>query len=108
MRSRRGGKRVRAQSMVEFAVVLPAFLILLFALIDFGRLVFTYVSISNGAREMARTAAISQSWNNGATAANTGSIAAFTNYTIIAAGQNGATDKVTILTVSPSCAHMQD
>ena len=72
---------MRAQSMVEFAVVLPAFLLLLFALIDFGRLVFTYVSLSNGAREMARTAAISQSWNNGAAAASNASIAAFNNST---------------------------
>ena len=100
--------RSRAQSLIEFALVVPLFLLLMFGLVDFARLVFTYVSLSNGAREMARTAAISQSWNNGATAANNGSIAAFTNYTIIAAGQNGATDKVTILTGSPSCAHMQD
>ena len=108
MTTQRRGSRGRAQSLVEFAVVVPAFLILLFALIDFGRLVFTYVSVSNGAREMARTAAISQSWNNGATAASNASIAAFTNYTIIAAGQDGATDKVTVLTGSPNCAHIQD
>ena len=48
--------RGRAQSLVEFAVVVPLFLLLLFALIDFSRLLFTYVSLSNGAREMARVA----------------------------------------------------
>ena len=50
--------------------MVPLFLLLLFGLLDFARLVFTYVSLSNGAREMARTAAISQTWNNGATAAS--------------------------------------
>jgi Flp pilus assembly protein TadG len=100
--------RSRAQSVLEFALVVPLFMLLLFALIDFARLAFTYVSLSNGAREMARTAAISQTWNNGATAASNASITAFNNYTIVAAPQNGATDKVTILTGSQSCAHSLD
>jgi Flp pilus assembly protein TadG len=40
--------------MVEFALVLPIFAILLFGIIDFGRYVFTANSLNNGAREAAR------------------------------------------------------
>ncbi len=94
--------RGRAQSLVEFAVVVPLFLLLLFALIDFSRLLFTYVSMSNGAREMARVASVSNGWSSNA------AITAFNNTTIVAGGQNGATDKVTILVGNGSCANTRD
>jgi Flp pilus assembly protein TadG len=87
---------------VEFALVLPLFLVLLFGLIDFSRLVFTYVSLSNGAREMARSAAISTNWSSD------NAVTAFNNYVIVAGGQNGATDQVTILTGSAACARTED
>jgi Flp pilus assembly protein TadG len=101
-------RRTGAQSLVEFAVVVPLFLLLLFGLIDFARLAFTYVSLSNGARELARTAAISQAWNTSPTAASNAAIAAFNNYTIVAGTQNGATDKVTMVVGDATCAHAQD
>lgn len=42
--------------MVEFALTFPMFMVLLLAIFDFTRMQFTYVSLINGAREMARTA----------------------------------------------------
>jgi Flp pilus assembly protein TadG len=47
-------RSARGQALVEFALVLPIFAILLFGIIDFGRYVFTANSLNNGAREAAR------------------------------------------------------
>lgn len=50
----------RGQSLVEFALVLPILLILLLGLLDFGRAVSAYNSVSNGARSGARVAIVDQ------------------------------------------------
>jgi Flp pilus assembly protein TadG len=42
------------QALVEFALVLPIFLLLLFGLIDVGRLVYTWNALNQAAREGAR------------------------------------------------------
>ena len=55
-RSRRASSR--AQAVVEFAIILPVFLFLLLMAIDFGRLFFTYVQVSNAAREAANYGAV--------------------------------------------------
>ncbi len=44
----------RAQGMVEFALVLPILLLLVFGIIEFGRLLFMFVSVSSASREGAR------------------------------------------------------
>jgi PKD repeat protein len=49
--------RRRGQALVEFALVLPAFLLLLVIAVDFGRLFFSYIEINNAAREGASYAA---------------------------------------------------
>jgi Flp pilus assembly protein TadG len=98
----------RAQSLVEFAVVVPVFLLLLFGLIDFARLVFTYVSLTDGARELARTASISQAWNTSPTSANAAAIAAFNNYTVVLGSENSATDSISFTVANANCAHAQD
>lgn len=54
MRIKRAGNRSHGQSLVEFALVIPLFLLLLFALIDMGRLVYINNAISEGAREGTR------------------------------------------------------
>jgi Flp pilus assembly protein TadG len=41
----------RGQSLVEFALVMPALLFLLLIAVDFGRLFYTYVAVNNAARE---------------------------------------------------------
>ena len=95
-------QRRRAQSMVEFALVLPLFLLLLFGLIDFSRLLFTYISLANGTREMARIDSVYTNWSSDA------AVTAFQNYTIVAGGQNGSTDSVTIVAGPSACARTKD
>ncbi len=50
--------RERAQSLVEFALVLPLFLVLMVGIMDFSRFLLTYASLANGTRELARTASL--------------------------------------------------
>lgn len=54
----------RGQALVEFALVFPVFLLLLFGLIDIGRYVFVTNSFSQAAREAARFGAVEQ-WQYG-------------------------------------------
>jgi Flp pilus assembly protein TadG len=56
-RGRRGG---RGQALVEFALVIPLFLLLLVGLFDLGRAVFAYNTLTNAAREGARMAIVNQ------------------------------------------------
>ncbi len=46
------------QSLVEFTMILPIFLVLMFGLIDFGRAFYTWLLVTNAAREGARVAAV--------------------------------------------------
>ena len=46
--------RSRGQALVEFALVFPVLALVLFGLIDVGRLVYVYNAVSQGAREGAR------------------------------------------------------
>jgi hypothetical protein len=46
------------QALAEFAMVVPIFLLLLFGIIDLGRLVYTSNALSNGAREAARAGSV--------------------------------------------------
>ena len=50
----------RGQSLVEFALVIPLFLLLLIAVFDLGRAVFAYNTLTNAAREGARMAIVNQ------------------------------------------------
>jgi len=58
----RGGHRVldRGQALVEFAFVFPVIVLLAFGFIDVGRAVFSYNTLTNAARQAARTAAVNQ------------------------------------------------
>jgi Flp pilus assembly protein TadG len=53
----------RGQAMTEFAVALPAFILLLFGVIDFGNIVYAYSYVSYAAREASRYAAVHGSTN---------------------------------------------
>jgi len=55
-RSRRN--RSRAQALVEFALVVPWFFLLLFGIIEAGRFIFYYETLSNATREGARYAIV--------------------------------------------------
>ena len=50
----------RGQALVEFALILPIFLIALLAVFDVGRAVFAYNGITNAAREGTRLAIVNQ------------------------------------------------
>ena len=51
----------RGQALVEFALALIPFLLLLMAVFDFGRAIYIYNGVSQAAREVARTASV---WPN--------------------------------------------
>jgi Flp pilus assembly protein TadG len=57
---RRRRRRQRGQALVETALVLPVFLLILFGLIDIGRAVFLYNTVSEGARQASRLAVVDQ------------------------------------------------
>ena len=56
--TRARGRGERGQSLVEFALLLPIFLILLFAIVDFGLGLNAWITITNSAREGARVGAV--------------------------------------------------
>jgi Flp pilus assembly protein TadG len=49
-----------AQALVEFALVLPIFLLIVLGLFDAGRLVMAFNGVSNAARQGARVAVVDQ------------------------------------------------
>ena len=51
----------RGQSLVEFALVIPLFLVMLFGIIDIGRVIWANDALSNAAREGARFASVTGS-----------------------------------------------
>ncbi|HET6381279.1 MAG TPA: TadE family protein [candidate division Zixibacteria bacterium] len=58
MNRRRGGRR--GQTLVEFALILPIFVLLLMGILDLGRAVYYSSTLSNAAREAARRAIVDQ------------------------------------------------
>jgi PKD repeat protein len=54
---RRGQRRSRGQSLVEFALILPVMLVFLAAALDLGRVFYATISLNNAAREGAFQAA---------------------------------------------------
>lgn len=53
---RRGQNSQRSQALIEFALVSPVLLLLLFGIVDIGRAIFYYDTLNHAAREGARTA----------------------------------------------------
>ena len=51
-------KREDGQSLVEFALVIPIFLLVLFAIVDFGMAFHAWITVTNSAREGARIGAV--------------------------------------------------
>ncbi len=56
MRGLRRGKGQQSQALIEFALISPVLLLLVFGIIDIGRAVFYYDTLNHAAREGARTA----------------------------------------------------
>ena len=66
-RARRSGgaqasRIARGQALVEFALVLPVFLLVMLALFDTGKGIFSNNTIAQAAREGARLASVEVSW----------------------------------------------
>lgn len=57
---RRRARSYRGQAMVEFAFVLPLLILMLVGILDLGRAVFAYNSVSNAARSATRVAIVNQ------------------------------------------------
>jgi len=53
-------RRQRGQSLTEFALLLPVLLLILMGILDFGRVVFAYNSVSEAARNGSRVAIVNQ------------------------------------------------
>lgn len=49
-------KSQRSQAIVEFAIVAPILVVLLFMVVDFGRVIYVYVTLNQAVNEGARTA----------------------------------------------------
>ncbi|SEM94146.1 TadE-like protein [Mesobacillus persicus] len=54
-------KSEKGQSLVEFALVVPILALLLFGIVDFGRIFHAYLTIDHAGREAARAASIGKS-----------------------------------------------
>lgn len=61
-RGRAVGRPRRGQSLIEFALVLPIFLLVVFGLFDIGRIVFLKVELENAVREGARMGMVGKSF----------------------------------------------
>jgi Flp pilus assembly protein TadG len=58
----RHARHGRGQTLVEFAFVLPIFLLILFGMIDMGRYVYLNSTLSQAAREAARRVSVEAYW----------------------------------------------
>jgi Flp pilus assembly protein TadG len=88
----------RATAAVEFAIVAPVFLLLVFGMIEYGRMVMVQQIITNASREGARTAVL-----DGAT---TASVETAVNNYLSSGSISGAT--VTVSPNPPSSAQYGD
>ncbi len=91
----------RGQGLVEFALVLPIFLLILFGLIDVGRYVYMNSVLSQAAREGARLAAAEARWIGKTTTDDPSCVARAALITTVNPGAhvcpanvNGATDSL--------------
>jgi Flp pilus assembly protein TadG len=58
MKAGKPRSREAGQQLVEFALILPLLLLLLFGLIEFGLIVYAYNTLANAGREVARYGSI--------------------------------------------------
>jgi len=66
-------RRALGQGLVEFALVIPIFLLMVFGIIDFGRVVYMNSVLSQAAREGARVGSVEAPWV-GSTDASCGTV----------------------------------
>ena len=54
----------RGQTLIEFAMILPILMMLIFGVIEFGRYLYLKNSVTNAAREGARKAVVTNPWSD--------------------------------------------
>lgn len=54
------GRRDEGQTLVEFALILPIFVLVLMGIFDFGRAIYAYNTINNAARQAVRVGIVNQ------------------------------------------------
>jgi len=64
MKKRKFLRKEGGQSLVEFALVLPLFMLILMGILDFGWLFYNYIGVENCARNGARIACVEYSTTN--------------------------------------------
>jgi Flp pilus assembly protein TadG len=92
--------RSRGQALVEFALIIPLFLLMLFGIIDIGRVIWANDALTNAAREGARFASVKGSNTDMVTTATKQNIRDATQGMAIAGGMN------TVVTVCYSAVHV--
>ncbi len=97
---RRWLRSERGQTMVETAMVLPILLVLVFGMIDFGRVFNAWITVTNSAREGARVGATRQDETaiEARIAAAMGHIDAYDVDIVNAVGTSGSPISVTVET----------
>ncbi|MGG3468012.1 TadE/TadG family type IV pilus assembly protein [Neobacillus pocheonensis] len=96
-------KSEKGQSLVEFALVLPLLILLLFGIIDFARVFHVYLTMDHAGREAARAASIG---NDDTTIRNTAvsdaaSIGLTADKVAISPGSRSSGSKVSITITYP-------
>jgi Flp pilus assembly protein TadG len=56
----------RGQGLVELALILPVLILIFMGIVDFGRVIYAFNSVSNAAREGARLGIVDQGMTGGA------------------------------------------
>jgi hypothetical protein len=87
----------RGQGLVEFALVLPVFMVILIGMVDLGRAIWANNAVANAAREAARFASV----HGGSCEDLQGSVCSSTNYCPV--GPKGT--QTAVPTASTSCPY---
>ena len=90
MRVTRPFRSERAAAMVEFAIVLPILLLMVFGIVDFGRALYTLNNLTAAVREGARLASTRISPDPTTGSSMTAVSTAVTNYVVAFGGNAGA------------------
>ncbi|HET7250049.1 MAG TPA: TadE/TadG family type IV pilus assembly protein [Gemmatimonadales bacterium] len=90
MRVTRPFRSERAAAMVEFAIVLPILLLMVFGIVDFGRALYTLNNLTAAVREGARLASTQISPDPTTGSSMTAVSTAVTNYVVAFGGNAGA------------------
>ncbi len=95
------GRGQSGQGLVEFALVVPVLLLILFGVLDLGRSFHTYISLTNAAREAARYAAVNNTSATSAQAAQEfGSVSGCVNGSLTFADSGGGRGNPYTVTVT--------